>query len=60
MLVVFHNKLSWFVSELPEKGVSNVVIQRKWYSTVNYRGLCLNYLKTISQTWWSGVGSILQ
>ena len=25
--VVFHNKLSWFVSELPEKDISNMVVQ---------------------------------
>ncbi len=25
--VVFHNNLSWFVSELPEKDISNVVVQ---------------------------------
>ena len=29
------------------------------YSTTSYRGLCLNYLKKISQTWWFSVGSIL-
>ena len=29
-------------------------------STISSRGLCLNYLKKISQTWWSNVGSILQ
>ena len=25
--IVFYNKLSWFVSELPEKDISNVVVQ---------------------------------
>ena len=30
------------------------------YSTIRCRGLCLNHLKKISQTWWSSVGSILQ
>ena len=25
--VAFYNKLSWFVSELPEKDISNVVVQ---------------------------------
>jgi hypothetical protein len=30
------------------------------YSTISCRGLCLNYLKKISQTWWFSVGSILQ
>ena len=25
--VVFYNKLPWFVSELPEKDISNVVVQ---------------------------------
>ena len=29
MYVVFYNKLSWFVSELPEKDISNVVVQGK-------------------------------
>ena len=29
MLVVFYNKLSWFVSELPEKDISNVVVYCK-------------------------------
>ena len=27
VLVVFFSKLSWFVSELPEKDTSNVVVQ---------------------------------
>jgi hypothetical protein len=27
MWTVFYNKLSWFVSELPEKDISNVVVQ---------------------------------
>jgi hypothetical protein len=26
LLAVFYNKLSWFVSELPEKDISNVVV----------------------------------
>ena len=50
--VVFCNKLLWFVSELPENDISNlhgglveVVFCNKLPS-----GLCLNYLKTISQT----------
>ena len=60
MYVVFYNKLSWFVSELLEKDISNVVVQCRLYSTISCRGLCLNYLKKISQTWWSSVGSILQ
>ena len=25
MLVVFYNKLSWFVSEIPEKDISNIL-----------------------------------
>ena len=29
---VFYNKVSWFVSELPEKDISNVVAQRKYSS----------------------------
>ena len=60
MQVVFYNKLSWFVSELPEIDISNVVVQCRRYSTISCRGLCLNYLKEISQTWWSSVGGILQ
>jgi hypothetical protein len=28
-------------------------------STISYRGLCLNFLKKISQTWGSSVGSII-
>ena len=27
VLAVFYNKLLWFVSELPEKDISNVVVQ---------------------------------
>ena len=49
--VVFYNKLSWLVSELPEKDISNVVVQCRQYSTINCRGLYLNYLKKISQMW---------
>jgi hypothetical protein len=58
--IVFYNKLPWFVSELPEKDISNVVVQCRQYSRISCRGLCLNYLKKISQTLWSSVGSILQ
>ena len=50
MWVVFYNKLSRFVSELPEKDISNVMVQCRLYSTISCRGLCLNYLKKISQT----------
>ena len=32
------NKLSWFVSELPEKNISNLVVQCRLYSTINCRG----------------------
>ena len=60
MCVVFYNKLSWFVFELPEKDISTVVVQCRWYSTISCRGLCLNCLKKISQTWLSSVGGILQ
>ena len=56
--VVFCNKLSWFVSELPEKNISNMVVQCGQYSTISCRGLCLNYVKKIAQTWWSSVGTI--
>ena len=35
MYVVFYdNKLPWFVSELPEKDISNVVVQCRSYSTI--------------------------
>ena len=38
VLVVFYNKLPWFVSELPEKDISNVVFLKKiphtWWSSV--------------------------
>ena len=49
--VVFYNKMSWFVSELSENDILNVVVQCRQYSTISCRGLCLNYLKKISQTW---------
>ena len=49
-----------FVSELSEKYISKVVVQCRKYSTISCRGLCLNYLKKISQTWWFSVGNILQ
>ena len=42
--VVFYNKLSWFVSELPQKGISNVVVQCRQYSAISCRDLCLNQL----------------
>ena len=46
---IFYNKLSWFVSELPEKDISNVVVQCRQYSTISCLDLCLNcpkiYLK---------------
>ncbi len=42
--------LSWFVSELAKEDILNVVVQFKWYSTISCCGLCLNYLKKISQT----------
>ena len=48
MSVVFYNKLSWFVSELPEKDILNVVVQCRWNSAISCRGLCLNYLKKLS------------
>ena len=44
--------------EVPEKDISNVVVQCRQYSTINCRSLCLNYLKRISQTWWSSVGIV--
>ena len=63
MYVVLYNKLLWFVSELPEKDISNVVVYCRWYSTISCCGLYLNNPKKIlkiSQTWRSSVGSILQ
>ena len=60
MVLVFYNKLSWFMFELPEKDISNVVVQCRQLSKVSCRGLCLNYLKKISQAWRSSVGNILQ
>ena len=48
------------MSELPEKDISNVVVQCRLYSSISCGGLCLNYLKKISLTWWSSVGSSLQ
>ena len=42
---------------------SRLVVKRKGMSqtyAISCRGLCLNYLKKISQTWWSSVDSILQ
>ena len=34
MQVVFCDKLSWFVSEVPEKDTSDVVVQLKKYPTI--------------------------
>ena len=48
---ILYNKLPWFVSELPEKDISNVVVQCRSYYTISCRGLCLNYLKKISEVW---------
>ena len=39
--VVFYNELLWLVSEVPEKDISNVVVQCRWYSTISCRGLYL-------------------
>ena len=50
MQVIFYDKLSWFVYELPEKDISNFVIQCRYYSTVSCRGLCLNHSKMITRT----------
>ena len=57
--IVLYNKQPWLVSELHEKDISNVVVQCGWYCTISCRGLCLSFLKNISQTWWSSVGSIV-
>ena len=49
------------MSELPEKDISNVRSGvGMYYCKIRCRGLCLNYMRKISQTWWSSVGSILQ
>ncbi len=43
MLVVFYSKLSWFVSELPEKDISKVEVQ--YYnqaSSLTFQALSLN------------------
>ena len=42
MRVVFYSKLSWFVSELPEQDISNVVVLCRLYSATSCRGLDLN------------------
>ncbi len=57
---MFIDKPSQSVSELPEKDISNVVVQDSKNSRTSCRGLCLNYLKKISQTWWSRVARILE
>ena len=60
MYVLFYNKLPWFVSELPEKDISNVVVH---CTSVFYNKLpwfVSELPEKISQTCWSGVGSILQ
>ena len=46
--------------ELPEKDISNMEIHCRQDFAMTCRGLCLNYLKKIFQTWRSSVGSILQ
>ena len=63
--MVFYNNLSWYVTKLPEKDISNVEIQFRavFYNKLPWLlecGWCLNYLKKISQTWRSSIGSILQ
>ena len=37
------------MSELPEKDISNVVVQCRQYSTISCRRLCLNYLRKIGK-----------
>ena len=37
------------MSELPEKDISNVVVQCRWYATISCCGLCLNYMQ------WSAI-----
>ncbi len=49
--VVSYNNQQWFVSGLPEKNISNVVVQCRKYPTITCSGLCLTYMKKISQTW---------
>lgn len=53
--VVFHNKLSWFVSEVPEKNIPNMVVSVGSILTICCRGLCL----VAPQTLRLSVGSIL-
>ena len=57
--VLLYNTFSGLVSKLPKKDISIAVVQYR-YSTIRSHGLCLNYLKKISQTCWSSVGSIIQ
>ena len=47
MWVVFYNKLSWFVSELPEKDISNVVVQCG-YSTLQI-AVVVNFLSCLNE-----------
>ena len=46
--IVFYNTLSWFVSELPEKDISNVVVQCRRYSTISCRDLWANFLGNLA------------
>ena len=61
MQVVFYNKLLWFVSELPEKDISNVVAgpMQVVYNKLPWFVSELPE-KDIWRTWWSSLGSILQ
>ncbi len=56
-----YSKLPWFVSKfhlkISQMHESNVGGIRYMYN-ISCRGLCLNYLKKISQTWWSSVGIV--
>ena len=54
---LLHYKLPGVVSELPEKDISNVVVQCRWFSTISCHVLYLSYLKTISQNVVSSVSS---
>ena len=56
-----------YACKLAEK---DITLSQLWWSSdrcwkyyiyiITCRGFCLNYLKKMSQTWWSSVGSILQ
>ena len=58
-VVVFYNKLSWFVCELPEKDISNVVVQCRKYSTKSCRGLCRGLERSMCMLFYTRKFSVL-